>query len=139
MSTTTFRPSELLRAQDAFLTGLTRLHQALKTRHPGWLIKAMEVGVQKGRKSVYGTKYQDAVHMATSLHYEGLAADLFVAVPAEDVDAYREANEREWQEVHELWTAIGEAEGLGANPNNAQIRNDSCHVSRDPKLGDPRA
>lgn len=129
---TTFKPSDLLLAQDGFFRDLCRLREAIATRHPMWLVTPSEIGVQRERKAraIDGGltfKTIDKVHINNSLHYEKRAADLNLFVPAGDgrYRAVTDSDAPEWAEVHALWLTI--------NPDNQVMpahSADANHVSR---------
>ena len=125
-----FTPSELLRAQDAFLRNVCRWRQAMATRHPSWLIKLSELGVLPERKISYGGALilaVDRVHMRNSHHYDWLATDASLFVPTAN-GRYRiveRSDAPEWAEAHEVWLAIDPL-----NRVMPPLSHDAGHLSR---------
>lgn len=113
----TFQPSTLLRAQNAFLKNLARLRNMMATLHPDWILTLAEGGVDRVRKghpidkdgkpAPELSKYSDAVHMPESKHYVRLAVDLNLFIPVDDKALdYRQVVDSgapEWVEIHALW------------------------------------
>lgn len=135
---TTFTPSETLRAQDEFFRDLCRLREAIALRHPKWIVTPAELGVQATRTVLdeqgNKVKVQDRVHRNKSLHYERLAVDLNLFVPAEDgrYRAVTYSDAPEWVEVHDLWLTINKLNRV--MPSTSA---DANHISRG-RTGDPR-
>jgi hypothetical protein len=124
--------SALLQAQFEFTEELAQLVVWVQAR--GWRCKITECGVTKLRSGYQGYQggikipFSDAIHIAASNHYRGLAADiqLFVDLNKDgDVDWIKDGYHHAWVELEGFWTAL--------RPGNKTGRgfHDANHVSRE--------